>query len=422
MTYKERFLSAILENPDDESPRLVYADWLEKRGDPRGEFIRIQCALAKLSSTDPRWVDLAKRERELLNTYESLWAAPLAGLVEGWRFRRGFVEEVNLSARSFIAGAESIFRTAPIQGVRLGNLFELSPHWEGPPRSGYWRDDEEFRRVEAQFQHVLCEGMQMIAACPWLARIKRLDLSGDRITDAVVQELSQSPYLSQLVELDLAPNEMGAAGFISLAYSPHLPSLSRLYCDSRIGAENLAEFSSSPLAARLTVFDLADDEEVMSGYPQLARLCGNFMEHKMGDAGVEALISSSRLAGLTSLDLSYNGITAKGAQALAACPQLSNLRRLDMEYNFIGPEGADALANSPYLSNLTKLDLCVDNAVGRKGAQAILNSPYLRELRDLWLDLKYLTNGALYLDHNEYSDEVIEALKRRLGGRLHFFT
>src|SRR2546422_761256 len=43
------FLRAICAHPDDDGPRLVYADWLDERGDPRGEFIRVQCGLAKLS-------------------------------------------------------------------------------------------------------------------------------------------------------------------------------------------------------------------------------------------------------------------------------------------------------------------------------------------------------------------------------------
>src|SRR5579884_708793 len=34
---EEAFLQAITANPDDETPRLVYADWLEERGDPLGE-------------------------------------------------------------------------------------------------------------------------------------------------------------------------------------------------------------------------------------------------------------------------------------------------------------------------------------------------------------------------------------------------
>lgn len=34
------FLAAIHANPDEETPSLVYADWLDDHGDPRGSFIR----------------------------------------------------------------------------------------------------------------------------------------------------------------------------------------------------------------------------------------------------------------------------------------------------------------------------------------------------------------------------------------------
>jgi uncharacterized protein (TIGR02996 family) len=40
MTPDETFLQAIIENPKDESSRLVYADWLEERGDPRARLVR----------------------------------------------------------------------------------------------------------------------------------------------------------------------------------------------------------------------------------------------------------------------------------------------------------------------------------------------------------------------------------------------
>jgi uncharacterized protein (TIGR02996 family) len=43
---EEGFRRAIRDNPHDVAPRLVYADWLEERGDPCGELIRVQCALA----------------------------------------------------------------------------------------------------------------------------------------------------------------------------------------------------------------------------------------------------------------------------------------------------------------------------------------------------------------------------------------
>src|SRR5690348_10440338 len=47
MTHEEAFLASILENPDDDAPRLIYADWLDEQGrHDRAEFIRIQCELA----------------------------------------------------------------------------------------------------------------------------------------------------------------------------------------------------------------------------------------------------------------------------------------------------------------------------------------------------------------------------------------
>ena len=41
MTPDDAFLAAIIESPDDDGPRLVYADWLEENGHPeRAEFLR----------------------------------------------------------------------------------------------------------------------------------------------------------------------------------------------------------------------------------------------------------------------------------------------------------------------------------------------------------------------------------------------
>jgi uncharacterized protein (TIGR02996 family) len=52
MTQDDAFLQAIIENPDDESLRLIYADWLDDRGDARGEFIRL---VTRLPRRDLRW-------------------------------------------------------------------------------------------------------------------------------------------------------------------------------------------------------------------------------------------------------------------------------------------------------------------------------------------------------------------------------
>src|SRR5262245_31886156 len=49
VTSAESLLQAILESPDDDAPRLVYADWLEEHGTSEAEkawaeFIRLQVA------------------------------------------------------------------------------------------------------------------------------------------------------------------------------------------------------------------------------------------------------------------------------------------------------------------------------------------------------------------------------------------
>ena len=49
--------------PDDDGPRMVYADWLMELGDPRGEFIAIQCTLPTLASDDWRLETLKHARR-----------------------------------------------------------------------------------------------------------------------------------------------------------------------------------------------------------------------------------------------------------------------------------------------------------------------------------------------------------------------
>ncbi len=41
MNQESAFLQAIRENPTDDTPRLIFADWLEERGDPRSEVLRL---------------------------------------------------------------------------------------------------------------------------------------------------------------------------------------------------------------------------------------------------------------------------------------------------------------------------------------------------------------------------------------------
>jgi uncharacterized protein (TIGR02996 family) len=44
---QRELLRDILTEPDDEAPRLVYADWLEERGDPLGQLVRLGIELQR---------------------------------------------------------------------------------------------------------------------------------------------------------------------------------------------------------------------------------------------------------------------------------------------------------------------------------------------------------------------------------------
>src|SRR4051794_40021842 len=113
MTAGKALLGEILDHPDDDLPRLVYADWLDEHGDPgRAEFIRVQIERARLPEDDPRRADLEDREAALLLAHEERWRQELPEGVRRERdskparmFRRGFVVEVRATAEQFLACA-----------------------------------------------------------------------------------------------------------------------------------------------------------------------------------------------------------------------------------------------------------------------------------------------------------------------------
>ena len=86
VTERDAFLAEIIAHPEDDTPRLIFADWLEEHGEEeRAEFIRVQCAMARISgcefkepgvkecyrtarphSISCRWCQLKRREQVLL--------------------------------------------------------------------------------------------------------------------------------------------------------------------------------------------------------------------------------------------------------------------------------------------------------------------------------------------------------------------
>ncbi len=116
----EPFLKAICENPDDDTVRLVYADWLEENGDPeRAEFIRLQIAVPdRPREFDPRYA----RVEELRKLHSGKWRAevPQVNGVTYGQFRRGFLDRVTFrNFQGFVARGGGLLTQIPACDVRL---------------------------------------------------------------------------------------------------------------------------------------------------------------------------------------------------------------------------------------------------------------------------------------------------------------
>jgi uncharacterized protein (TIGR02996 family) len=87
---RQAFLAAIIDAPEDDAPRLIYADWLDEHGEcERAEFIRLQCALARPLPRGLRR-ELRKRVEELLSSHAWNWI-PRCALWETRHWNRGFL-------------------------------------------------------------------------------------------------------------------------------------------------------------------------------------------------------------------------------------------------------------------------------------------------------------------------------------------
>lgn len=134
MSDGDALLRAILAQPDEDTPRLMYADWLDENGQPdRAEFIRLQILLyntpfirkgGPLAVWPDPWASRIARAGAMVQAHGAEWAGPARQLsprlpehMFGSWFERGFVERVPLDWDVFLAHADEIFAACPIRIV-----------------------------------------------------------------------------------------------------------------------------------------------------------------------------------------------------------------------------------------------------------------------------------------------------------------
>lgn len=136
MTERDALVRAVCTAPDDDLPRLVFADWCEENGEPeRAEFIRTQIELRRQDVPAPRRAKLGRREASLLSLWERRWKGELVsepGLLWGW-FERGFVERLSVyDADPFLANLDDLFDWTPLRKLTVGGWLDLRPLVDSP--------------------------------------------------------------------------------------------------------------------------------------------------------------------------------------------------------------------------------------------------------------------------------------------------
>jgi len=225
----EAFLRTIYENPEDDAPRLSYADWLDEHGQTdRADFIRVQLELARLAEDHPRQPELLRREETLLAAHRAEW---------------------------------------------LGELLQLASDEWWPE---CWMFHRGLRALDLYFNHIGDEGLRALASAPHLASLKVLKLNANDIGDGGACALASSPHLAALTELNLDGGAIGDEGARALAAAPHLATLAELdLCEHAIGDAGARALAASPHLAALSKLHLQENAITTQGKAALRARFGD---------------------------------------------------------------------------------------------------------------------------------------------------
>lgn len=343
MSDEKALLASIWEQPHEDTPRLVYADWVQENGQPeRAEFIRLQCALARMDTDDPERAKLEKRERHLWTTHGRAFRRGLPDRLRSCEFHRGFV------APKFTGLTGNLSR---LTGHKLLNLyldlFPAAPLWDltvspiTPPELATVFADERFARVGSLRLHTPAAFVSFVAS-PHARNLSRLHWSYAGATADGVRQLCESGTVPHLSDLALDSSKIGDEGLAHITGSPiagRLKALSLSSCG--LGPDGVRAMAASRFAAL---------EKLSLGYDA-------YSQPEKGDAMVAALTTGT-FPRLRYLRLFSLGLTNAAAFALAAWPGAMTLRHLQLHGDVtLRVEGVRAMAASPYLRDLEVIDL-----------------------------------------------------------------
>jgi uncharacterized protein (TIGR02996 family) len=206
MTDEPALLAAIHAHPDEDTPRLAYADWLDEHDRPeRAAFIRLQCDPAR-SADDPDEAEFLVAELE--ERHRTQW---LAGLPRfpwvTWEFRRGFPEIVIAPGDLFLERYESFAHLPGLRSVCLDRMENaLVRDLASRPWNPGWVElelQEDPMAGIGSWGYESTPAFVAIARCEQARQLRRLQFSLFTLTTIAARELAESPHLEHLEELHL---------------------------------------------------------------------------------------------------------------------------------------------------------------------------------------------------------------------------
>jgi uncharacterized protein (TIGR02996 family) len=388
------FLEDIVAHPDEDAPRLIFADWLDENGDAdRAEFIRVQVERARLPEWDARQVRLRLREQELIKKHWREWKKELPRIrgVTWEGFRRGFVASAKFFSFAVLrAKASACWAATPVEAVTI--------RW---PRRN--------------------EGVESIAP---IAGLRELSINATAVDRREVGLLAEAPLLSTLRALNIRDCGLGVEGFRSLVASPRLGNLTALRMPSNsIGNGGISALFEATSLTSLEELDLSESEhygrygedpvieasgmEALAAWPGMTRLrslslSGNDVRRR----GLRALLRSPRAGGLKRLILRTAGLNGQAMQEFGSAGQGMQLDVLDLGGNLLTDLGAAYLARAACLRELKELQLD-ECEMGLEGARELARAPFLASLR------------RLNVNYNSFGPEGLNALLEKQPSQLH---
>jgi uncharacterized protein (TIGR02996 family) len=409
VTDRDALYRAIIENPADDTLRLVYADALEEDGEAQhAAFIRAHIELTRLPEYDPLAVHI-RHHGQVKPDMRLVLEAALPDGIEWVRdpFRRGLPGAIEArDGEVFVSNADDLFTRFPIESLDLRVV-----------RASEVREVAECSWLERIISLAFTQGtsapiIRPILASPHLTQLTELRLSSEFTTPATVTAIVRSRVFKQLTSLGVRSDSRSSgtmAGELARLAKP--PALKKLdLSGNRLTADVVASLVASEAVGAVEDLDLSENTLDAEGVAALAEghlpalRSLHLLRTRPREDGVSALAAAEFFPELRSLSLGGNNLGPSAVFALANAPA-DNLRVLDLRENRVGDRGATSLAENPHLGNLVLLDLAEAN-IGNAGAEALADSPHLGGL------------SYLNLYENSINPRVADRLRARFGNRV----